>query len=259
MRKTYPINEEKRLKRCGATGKEYEPFIRHTDFSSEGNVIRAKGQTVPRVYNLFSNLEYAHFLMLDRDPYVTDIREQYPLSPKEDTLEIARRLGIKHPKNPKTGEPVMMTTDLLVTRSKDGKSWLEAYDVKPYKRSQHKRVKDKRLIEEAYWKNQGVPLTLLTERDVDRTVINNLKILSHVTRPKNELLLKTFKSRLPETGLRMRDFFTAFDEEFSLTPGTGLNCFEWLVKDRQIDLDLKKHLHKKEIQNAHWKDLCQCV
>ncbi|WP_180270695.1 TnsA endonuclease N-terminal domain-containing protein [Sporanaerobium hydrogeniformans] len=46
---------------------------------------------------------------------VIDIREQYPLFPLQETLLITKELGIQHPKHPKTQEPIVMTTDFLIT------------------------------------------------------------------------------------------------------------------------------------------------
>ncbi len=52
---------------------------------------------------------------------VTDIREQYPLLPIDDTLAIADSLDIKHPIHPKTKEPVVLTTDFYISlRNKNG-------------------------------------------------------------------------------------------------------------------------------------------
>lgn len=39
--------------------------------------------------------------------------EQYPLLPREETIEIASELGIKHPMYPGTNVPIIMTTDLV--------------------------------------------------------------------------------------------------------------------------------------------------
>nr|WP_238602194.1 TnsA endonuclease N-terminal domain-containing protein [Lysinibacillus parviboronicapiens] len=49
------------------------------------------------------------------DFFVVDIREQYPLLPLEETIVIADELGLKHPTDPKTIEPDVMTTDFLLT------------------------------------------------------------------------------------------------------------------------------------------------
>lgn len=53
--------------------------------------------------------------MLEITDDVIDIREQYPLLPLKDTLEIANELGIEQPKHPQTKEPIVMTTDFLIT------------------------------------------------------------------------------------------------------------------------------------------------
>jgi thiamine biosynthesis lipoprotein ApbE len=37
----------------------------------------------------------------------------------EETLVISDELGIKHPADPKTGKPIVMTTDFLVVVSKN--------------------------------------------------------------------------------------------------------------------------------------------
>ena len=58
-----------------------------------------------------SNLERDYFYLLDWSSTVTDIREQYPLLPQEETLKIAEQCNIKHPRDPKTNHPIVMTTD----------------------------------------------------------------------------------------------------------------------------------------------------
>jgi hypothetical protein len=51
---------------------------------------------------------------------LVDIREQFPLLPVEEIIVIGDELGIKHPTNPKTGEPAEMTTDFLVAINNNG-------------------------------------------------------------------------------------------------------------------------------------------
>nr|WP_255193827.1 TnsA endonuclease N-terminal domain-containing protein [Brevibacillus laterosporus] len=46
------------------------------------------------------------------------MREQFPLLPLEETIVIANELGINHPTDPKTGSPIVMTTDFLLTVNK---------------------------------------------------------------------------------------------------------------------------------------------
>ena len=60
--------------------------------------------------------------MLEWNNIVVDIREQFPLT-REDTWHIADEKGIKHPTDPKSQIPIVMTTDFLITiKGSTGKS-----------------------------------------------------------------------------------------------------------------------------------------
>ena len=51
-----------------------------------------------RIHHLLSDLEFAAFLLLDNNPSVTDIREQFPLI-RDDTRDIARENNLFDPAN----------------------------------------------------------------------------------------------------------------------------------------------------------------
>jgi len=61
-------------------------------------------------------LERNYFYLTEYSDVVVDIREQFPLLPLEETIVIAEELGLKHPTNPKTQEPIVMTTDFCPRR-----------------------------------------------------------------------------------------------------------------------------------------------
>lgn len=70
---------------------------------------------------MFSDLERNYFYYLDFADNVVDIREQFPLLPINETIIIAKELGIEHPRDPVTKEPIVMTTDFLITfKEQDG-------------------------------------------------------------------------------------------------------------------------------------------
>src|SRR4051812_7772371 len=89
---------EHRIKIGRGSGSEadYEPWLVIQDFSSLGRVHRIKGWKHGRVHHLFSDLERNVFLHYEVPFSVTDIREQFPLLPIEETVEIAREIGVKH-------------------------------------------------------------------------------------------------------------------------------------------------------------------
>ncbi|GIO69980.1 TnsA endonuclease N-terminal domain-containing protein [Paenibacillus cookii] len=97
------------------SGKDYLPWLTIQDVPSEGRATRGVGWTTGRRHQLLSDIERDYFYLLDYCDDVTDIREQFPLLPLEETQMIAEKIGVEHPKDPKTGIPVVMTTDFLIT------------------------------------------------------------------------------------------------------------------------------------------------
>lgn len=64
-------------------------------------------------------MERNYFYLTEYSDVVINLREQFPVLPFEETRLIADELGIKHPTDPKTGEPIVMTTDFLLTIDTD--------------------------------------------------------------------------------------------------------------------------------------------
>lgn len=96
-------------------GSDYLPWLRVQDVPSTGRSTRGVGWTTLRQHTFLSDLERDYFYALDYADEVTDIREQYPLLPLEETKLIAENLGVEHPKDPKTGVDIVMTTDFVIT------------------------------------------------------------------------------------------------------------------------------------------------
>lgn len=87
------------------------------DIASTGLASRIKGWKTGRVHHLLSKLETEYFYVLEWSNIVSDIREQYPLLPITETLEIAEQLGILHPTDPRTKESIVMTAQQLTQSS----------------------------------------------------------------------------------------------------------------------------------------------
>ncbi|WP_167357181.1 TnsA endonuclease N-terminal domain-containing protein [Paenibacillus pectinilyticus] len=96
-------------------GKDYEPFIQASDNKapSEGYLIRELGWKTGRIHHILSKEECRYLMVLTWPDTVVDIREQYPLTPIERSIEIAEQLNIKHAHL--DGEPVHATTDVMIT------------------------------------------------------------------------------------------------------------------------------------------------
>ena len=125
-----------------------------------------------------------------------DLREQFPLplegGPHETsayradtpptlypgTLEIAKRLGVKHPKTNEKGKSAewVMTTDfLLVLQAPSKKLALLAVSFKPKADLKNKRTKELLMIEREYWTARGVTWLLITPELYDEQVALRLR------------------------------------------------------------------------------------
>lgn len=129
-------------------------------------------------------------------PNLIDVREQYPLCLEEGldelsqyeedlsaqrfsgTLEIAKHLGIKHPKTTGDGESSnwVMSTDLLLTLLEpNGKLALLAVSVKLSDELASKRKLELLAIERKYWEVRGVEWLLITPDLYDHAVTLTLR------------------------------------------------------------------------------------
>ena len=153
-------------------GDGYVPWLKPGDVPSRGVVHEFQGRKVDRIHLALSSLEYGAILAVQRLGHVTDIREQFPLWPLEETEAIAELLGVRHPTSPGGGH-VVMTTDILITVD-DAHASLEPITVKPESELNDRRVMEKFEIERLYWENRTAKLGIVTERELPEGLIKNL-------------------------------------------------------------------------------------
>lgn len=165
------ISEERKLKEGRGTGEgaDYKPWIKVSEARSVGTSTIAIDYKHGRQIHLLSRGEkYYYYLYRWRDD-VLDIQEQYPLN-IDITQKIARKLGFMHPTE--KGEPVHMTTDLLVTYD-DGT--FEAISVKSDRSVlEDPRTAEKLAIEKTYWLLKGVPYRICYTEDVNIEEARNI-------------------------------------------------------------------------------------
>ena len=114
------------------------------------------------IHHLLSKLERQYFYVFDYATDVTDIREQFALHLGE-TQEIAQELGIPHPRQIPTTDPMVMTTDFLLTF--DGKRSV-AVNLKHAQDLSRRRVIEKLEIERVYWKRHDVTWRVWGENEL---------------------------------------------------------------------------------------------
>jgi hypothetical protein len=168
-------------KRGSGNGKTYIPWIQVHDFSSLGLSTRVRGIKTGRTHHLLSRLETKVFEVLDFTSTVLDIKEQYPLLPINETVEIAKTSFLKHPSM--NGRCLVMTSDFLVRLEKGHL----ALSIK-YAKDINLRTLEKFEIERQYWEKRNIPWHIVTENEIPEILSNNVsQIRESWARPKTKL------------------------------------------------------------------------
>ena len=152
------------------SGESYKPWIKVGEFGSVGTSACIRDWKNGRTVHCLSQAEEAVWYLLRWDDTNLDIREQYPLN-LDVTTAIAEKYGIKHPMQ--GDEPIIMTTDFLVTRIDKE----IAVSVKPSKpKVDHSpRTIEKLFIEKEYWKRNGVEFRLMTKDELNMETFRNIR------------------------------------------------------------------------------------
>ena len=247
---------EKMIKEGYGSGtySEYKPWIKIQDVPSLGRVTRVNGIKTNRQHELLSDMERNYFYILEYSNNVKDIREQFPLLPIEDTLSIADELGLKHPKNPETGEYVVMTTDFLITVSTSNGIKEVARTIKSKDDLLDKRILEKFEIERVFWKKRNIDWAIVTEEEIDKTIAHNISFVQGYRDIKNidgfndmdslevQDLVYEFLKRIVDDKRSVRAVSLEFDKDMSLKNGCGLSIFKYLIINKIIEVDISKKI-----------------
>ncbi|PFG10625.1 MULTISPECIES: TnsA endonuclease N-terminal domain-containing protein [unclassified Marinobacter] len=234
---------ERLLKTRGrGAGKDYEPFIKVHELSSQGESVRIRSASVGRVHHLLSGIELYAFLIFDQFEKTIDIREQYPL-PIEDTLDICARLGIRHPQV--RGLLTVVSTDLLIDLS-SGKQL--AIAVKPSSELSKLRVMEKLQIEKTFWEAHGIEWRIFTQREVTDGMRENLLWIQPYLNPDmtnhQELGVSDVQDLLYRLELypqaKVTRLCAKLDDQYELDPGFHLSILRHAVAYRFIRAPLDK-------------------
>lgn len=238
-------------------GVAYKPWLRIQDVPSHGYVHRIKGWKTERVHHLMSDLERNYFYILEWSSHVIDIREQYPLLPIEDTLSIAEEFNLHHPRDPKTQEPIVMTTDFLITTQVGIGVVEEARTIKPSEKLQENNILEKLAIEYQYWSRRGISWGIVTEQQIPKTVARNIQYLhKSFYREKlffsdSEMLeIKNFLiGEISQGGKSLKNIITSCEGQFKLKPGQCLPVIKYLLATRQWLIDMTQPIDPRKQLN----------
>lgn len=223
-------------------GKSYQPWLTIQSVPSQGQVNRPLGWKTERVHHLMSLNELHYFYLLEWSPHVTDIREQFPLWPVEETEEIAQSLGIKHPAPPGGGSMVM-SSDFRITLTA-GEDVVRT--VKEGSALSDDRTVEKLDIEREYWHRRGVSWGVIVAEDLPTPLVQNVKWLhSHLTLDGFEFdakdlpaLMRYLTAEVQVSPNALASISRRCDDDLGLSPGSCLTLARHLLATRQWQVDL---------------------
>ncbi|TAM48211.1 MAG: heteromeric transposase endonuclease subunit TnsA [Gammaproteobacteria bacterium] len=253
-RRRYGFTEQKILRfikqgRGKGTGASYKPWLTVADVPSLGRVHRVYCPKTGRTHHLLSDNEYYAFLLQWWDDEVVDIREQFPLVDRRETLEIAALCNVRHPVDPISGALWVMTTDLVLTRRTSRGTETAAYAVKQAEALADDRTLEKLEIERRYWERHEVPWSVLTDREVKTTFTRNLAWILDSGQPDagntvddgadmavyRELAME--RQARPHAPVRIA--CGAIDGKLGRRPGIALAALRRLLGTKQVRADLR--------------------
>ena len=244
--------------RGSGIGINYKPWLKIQDVSSLGRSTRLKGIKTSRQHEFLSDLERNYFYLTEHSDFIFDIREQFPLLPLEETIVIADELGIKHSTDPKTGEPIVMTTDFLLTVDKGQGVFEVARTVKMKDELLKERVLEKFEIEREYWQRRDIDWGIVTEEEIHKVMARNISyihdyynirdydVFQKMSSQLIEDLSLSLMQRLLNDSRSVRIITSEFDSDTHLPFGSGVTLFYHLLAQKIIVIDMLKPINLEE-------------
>lgn len=238
-------------------GLEYQPWLTVRDFPSLGRVHRVWGWKTNRIHHLFSDLELKVFLHFLWPKSVNDLREQFPLLPLEETIEIAKEMGVRHPTDPRTKHPIVMTTDIVLTVEQGLRETHRPFTVKYMKDLGKLRTKEKLEIERRYWASpyRNLKLKIMTEQQISSEFVANMlwvlpfyevTALYPLTEREISRITSVLIQLILHEDIPLRTAAQKSDRILRLTQGTSLALVRHLIARRYWDVDISRRIRTNE-------------
>lgn len=232
----------------------YFPWLTVFDIPSKGLRTRVRGIKTGRTHHFLSLLELTFFFLAEFSDSVLDIREQFPLLPQRETLAHANQLGIKHPVDPVTRFPIVMTTDFLLTVQLGGRDVLQAWSVKYLKDLRNRRTLDKEEVQRRWWESKHIPWKLFTEKDVTPAQALNVRFLFPYKKPRalkgipSDVIRHTTEYLREHVGpnVILRELCANYDQHYPVEEGTGLLVARHLLANGHWPIDISHRISPHE-------------
>ncbi|UZT06152.1 TnsA endonuclease C-terminal domain-containing protein [Clostridium sp. LQ25] len=232
--------------------------LKVTTFSSKGRATRIYSHKTKRIHHLQSDNQLKVFLLFEWIDSVKDIKENMELKDLETTIYNVENLRLDKFTNKETGQLYQLHTNFLIKIFKKEKYEEIAVSVKSLSELERKTVIEKLEIERRYWKTKNIKFYLITEKEIDKQVVENIKwvreaLIDKSIENKAEIAEKLYYFIQENKDKILQETLDEFDAEEGLEVGTALFMFRYLIAIKEIYINMKEKIHL----NKYIKDIVQ--
>lgn len=245
------IAQRLREGRGQGTGPGYKPWLTVHDFSSRGRCHRIWSEKFGRTFQLFSDVEKAVFLILERSRQVGTVEEQSPID-RDLSQKIAKQLGIRHPTYPRTNVPVVLTVDFLTGLNRLGGRTKVGVDAKTKEQAEDPRVIEKLELSRACLAHCGYDHLVIFDSQLSKERIHNLEWIRSARKHEKEIVphpnyvtesTERFRAHLSTLRFGDKPLRVACDEFDVMTgyaAGTALRAARLLIDAHLLQVELDR-------------------
>lgn len=227
-------------------GENYRSWIYVHQVSTWGLNNRPCGLTIKREYQLRTNQEYYYFQALDLYPSIVDIREHFPIIDIEESISIAEALNIRHPTEPNSNQPSVLTVEFFVTFEEELRVRFEAHLLRSKSMLEKRAAIEVIAIIHEYFARRHIPLKIAVEIDTRSPLIKTLEVLkAHYDLTQQSLSKVDIRNAayflthaLINKPQALRQLCDICDARFGLEPGSSLAVAHHLIARRYWQVDL---------------------
>lgn len=232
--------------------------LKVTTFSSKGRATRIYSYKTKRIHHLQSDNQLKVFLIFEWIDSIKDIKENVELKDLEETIHNVENLRLDKFKDKETGQLYQLHTNFLIKILKEEEYEEIAVSVKGLSELERKTVIEKLEVERRYWKAKNIKFYLITEKEIDKQVIENIRwcreaLIDKSRENKVEISEKLYYFLQENKEEILLEVLNGFDAEQDLENGTALFMFRYLIAVKEIYINMKEKIDL----NKYVKDIIQ--
>lgn len=226
--------------------------LKVTTFSSKGRATRIYGYKTKRIHHLQSDNQLRVFLLLEWNDLVKNIEENVELKDLEIVIDNVEDLRLDKFSDKETGQLYQLHTNFLVTTKRDNVEEQVAISVKALSEIERRTVIEKMEIERRFWKNKSIPFYVVTEKEINKQLVDNIKwvretLIDKSIKNKRELTEQLYYFLQENKQEKLNYVLAEFDDSVGAKRGTALFIFRYLIGIKEIAVDMEKSIDLNEI------------